>query len=382
MLSVPLRSVEELTDIFGMRVLVRTSLDIPLDHGVPSDHFRVRRAVATITYLLEKGARVIVLTHVGRDPKNSTLPLIPILQKHFPVRHVNGVIGDFVYGEIAHMKEGTAILLENVRSYKEEEENDAGFAQTLASYADFYVNDAFAVSHREHASIVSIPKLIPSFAGITFMEECAELSKAFTPETPSLFILGGAKFETKAPLIEEYSKQYTNTFIGGALANDFLKGKGYDVGESLLSSVDLKGNALLEKENILLPTDVVVGGDRDVHEVSVDEVKSDEKILDVGSDSIQLLAPYIKNAKTILWNGPLGNYETGFDAGTKACARLIAESKAFSVVGGGDTITAIESLGLEDSFGFLSTGGGAMLKFLEDRTLPGITALQKSVGNK
>lgn len=373
----PLRSVEELTDIFGMRVLVRTSLDVPMDHGVPSDHFRVRRAVATIAYLLEKGARVIVLTHVGRDPKNSTLPLIPVLQKHFPIRHVNGVIGDFVYGEIAHMKEGTAVLLENVRSYKEEEENDVGFAKTLASYADFYVNDAFAVSHRDHASIVGIPRFIPSFAGITFMEEYTELSKAFTPETPSLFILGGAKFETKEPLIEEYSNHYTNIFVGGALANDFLKGKGLEVGESLLSPVDLKGNPLLEKENILIPTDVMVGGKEGIHEVMADKVKSDEKILDVGPLSVEALAPYIANAKTILWNGPLGNYETGFDIATKACARHIAESKAFSIVGGGDTITAIESLGLEDSFGFLSTAGGAMLEFLEKHTMPGIEALQK-----
>lgn len=377
MQSAPMRSVEELTDIFGMRVLVRTSLDIPMGHGVPSDHFRVRRAVATIDYLLKKGARVIILTHVGRDPKNSTLPLIPILQKHFPVRHVNGVVGDFVYGSIAHMKEGTAILLENVRSHKEEENNDVGFAKTLASYADFYVNDAFAVSHREHASIVGIPKFLPSFAGITFMEECDELRKAFTPEAPSLFILGGAKFETKAPLIEEYSRHYTHTFIGGALANDFLKGKGHEVGESLLSAVDLKGSPLLEKENILLPSDVIVGGERDIREVTIDGVRSDEKILDVGAHSIELLAPHIAHAKTILWNGPLGNYETGFDTATKACARLIAESDAFSIVGGGDTITAIESLGLEDSFGFLSTGGGAMLKFLEKHTMPGIEALQK-----
>jgi phosphoglycerate kinase len=372
-----MRSVEELTDIFGMRVLVRTSLDIPMGHGVPSDHFRVRRAVATIDYLLKKGARVIVLTHVGRDPKNSTLPLIPILQKHIPIRHVAGVVGDFTYGAVAHMKEGTAILLENVRSHKGEESNDIGFAKTLASYADFYVNDAFAVSHREHASIVGIPKFLPSFAGITFMEECAELRKAFTPESPSLFILGGAKFETKEPLIEKYESQYTNTFIGGALANDFLKGKGYEVGESLLSPIDLKGNSLLEKKNILLPEDVIVGGETGVHEVGCMGIQSDEKILDVGPHSIEILTPYIMNAKTILWNGPLGNYEAGFDMATKACARLIAESGAFSIVGGGDTITAIESLGLEDSFGFLSTGGGAMLEFLEKHTMPGIEALQK-----
>lgn len=371
----PFRSIEDITDIYGMRVLLRTSLDIPLGEEASNDHFRVRQAIPTIEYLLKKGARVIILTHVGRDPKNSTLPLLPILQKYIPVKHVNGVVGDLVYGTVAHMKEGEAILLENLRSFKEEEENDVGFATTLASYADFYVNDAFAVSHREHASIVGIPKFIPSFAGITFMKEYAELSKAFTPESPSLFILGGAKFETKEPLIDKYSNEYTNVFIGGALANDFLKGKGNEVGESLLSPVSLQGNPLLEKMNILLPTDVVVGGGEGIHDVVQDEVQKDEKILDVGPRSIEMLAPYVANAKTILWNGPLGNYETGFDVSTKACARLIAESKAFSVVGGGDTVTAIKSLGLEDSFSFLSTAGGAMLEFLEKKTLPGIEAL-------
>lgn len=375
MSSLPFRSIEDISDIYGMRVLLRASLDIPLGGGTTNDHFRVRQAIPTIEYLLKKGARVIILTHVGRDPKNSTLPLIPILQKYIPVKHVNGVVGDLVYGTVAHMKEGEAILLENLRSFKEEEENDIGFATTLASYADFYVNDAFAVSHREHASIVGIPKFIPSFAGITFMKEYAELSKAFTPESPSLFILGGAKFETKEPLIEKYSNEYTNVFIGGALANDFLKGKGNEVGESLLSPVSLQGNPLLEKINILLPADVVVGGGEGIHDVANNEVQSDEKILDVGPRSIEMLAPYIENAKTILWNGPLGNYETGFDVATKACARLIAESDAFSVVGGGDTVTAIESLGLEESFSFLSTAGGAMLEFLEKKTLPGIEAL-------
>lgn len=372
-----MRSVEDITDIYGMRFLVRTSLDVPAIDGVVEDHFRIRRAIPTIAYLVEKGARVVILTHVGRDPKNSTLPLLSALQKYISVKHVDGVIGDKVYGAIAHMKEGSALLLENLRSCKEEEENDDAFAKTIATYGDFYVNDAFAVSHREHASIVGIPKYLPSFAGITFIEEYTELSKVLRPESPSLLILGGAKFKTKEPLIEEYSEHYNHVFIGGAIANDFLKGKGYEVGESLLSPVSLVGNPLVEKENILLPIDVVVGGARGVQQVKSDAVKSDEKILDVGSGTIDALTPYIKDAKTILWNGPLGNYEAGFDASTKACAEHIAQSEAYSVVGGGDTITAIESLGLEESFGFLSTAGGAMLEFLEKRNLPGIKALEQ-----
>ena len=369
------RSVTELTQIYGMRVLVRVDFNVPIQDGVVQNEFRIVRALPTISYLIEQGARVIILTHVGRDADSSTRPLLETLEKHIPVTYVHGVIGEEVLGTITHMKEGSALLLENVRSCKEEEENDDNFAKTLASYADFYVNDAFSVSHRAHASIVGIPKHIPSFAGITFMEEYTELTKALVPEHPSLFILGGAKYETKAPLIEAYTHEYTNSFIGGALANDFLKGKGYEVGESLVSPVDLKESPLLEKKNLLLPVDVIAVKGTSARECLSNEVNADEKILDIGQKSIEMLAPYIKEAKTILWNGPVGHYES-HDAGTTAIAKLIAGSDAFSVVGGGDTVAAIESLGLSESFGFISTAGGAMLEFLEKHTLPGIEALK------
>ncbi|HEU4677665.1 MAG TPA: phosphoglycerate kinase [Candidatus Paceibacterota bacterium] len=371
------RSVEALTDIFGMRFLVRASLDVPLEGGIAADHFRVRRAIPTFVHLLDRGARVIILTHVGRDPENSTESLVSLLAKHIPVRYVPAVTGDEVYGAVAHMKEGTALLLENLRRDPRETANDPEFARELASYGDFYVNDAFAVSHREHASIVGIPKFLPSFAGIVFMEELNELTKVVAPASPSLFVLGGAKYETKEPLIEEYSKTYTRTFIGGALANDFLKGKGYEVGTSVVSPVDLTGNELLTRENLKLPIDVVVEKGGTTRTAAVDEVAKDEKIVDVGLASLEMIEPYIAEAETILWNGPLGYYEGGFDAATKRCADLIASSSAYSVVGGGDTVAAIESMGLQDKFGFLSTAGGAMLEFLEKRTLPGIEALPK-----
>lgn len=371
------RHVEGLTNIYGMRVIVRTSLDVPIEDGVVQNTFRLVRAIPTITYLIAQGARVIILTHVGRNPKNSTLPLLAPLQKYISVSHIDEVTGEKVLGKIAHMKEGSAVLLGNVRACEEEEKNDDTFARTLASYADFYVNDAFAVSHRAHASIVGIPKYLPSFAGITFMEEYEHLSKVLEPQSPSLFILGGAKFETKEPLVEKYSNHYTHVFIGGAIANDFLKGRGNEVGESLLSDIDMRGNPLLEKESIILPIDVVVGSHKGKRERILDDVEPDEKILDVGPETVALLAPYIKEAHTILWNGPLGNYEDGFDSATKAVAELIAKSDAFSVVGGGDTVSAIESLKLEQSFDFLSTAGGAMLHFLEYHTLPGIESLKE-----
>lgn len=372
------RSVELLEDVYGLRFLVRSSLDIPIENGVAEDHFRLRRAIPTFLHLLDKGARVIILTHVGRDPENSTAPLVPLLERYFPVKHVPAVVGDDVYGAIAHMKEGTALILQNLRAHPGEEKNDEEFARTLASYADFYVNDAFAVSHREHASIVGLPKHLPAFAGFTFLEEYDGLRKAFTPGEPSLFVLGGAKFETKAPLIEEYSKTYAHTFIGGALANDFLKGKGYEVGTSLVSGVSLSGSPLLTDERIIIPEDVVVEHDGIKRTALTPDVRADERIVDVGIESIEKLASHIESAQTILWNGPLGNYEGGYDVATKRCAELIAKSSAFSVVGGGDTVAAIEALGLNDSFGFLSTAGGAMLEFLEKKTLPGIEMIPKA----
>ena len=366
------RTIKELTDIYGMRVIVRASLDVPIKDGIVQNEFRIKRTIPTISYLIEKGARVIILTHIGRDPKNSTKPLMSVLEKYIPVEYVNGIIGNEVYGKIAHMKEGSALLLENLRSLQGEEANDDVLSKTLASYADFYVNDAFAVSHRAHASIVGISSYIPGFAGLTFAEEVEHLSRVLTPNHPALFILGGAKFETKQPLIERYASEYDHLALGGALANDFLKARGLPVGKSLVSPVDLSTNPLIHKENILVPTDVVL---EDRREVMVGEVGSEDRIFDIGSQSVNTLAPLIGNAKTILWNGPLGYYEGGFDEATKAVAKLISESNAFSVIGGGDTVAAIESLGLEDKFGFLSTAGGAMLEFLEKGTLPGIDSL-------
>lgn len=370
-----IQSITEVSELKGKRVIVRTSLDVPMVDGVIQSSFRLVRAIPTIAHLVHAGARVILLTHVGRDPKNSTEPLARALSEYVPVTYVPGVTGAVVETAVAALKDGEVILLENLRREAGEEANDPIFAGTLASYADYYVNDAFAVSHRAHASIVGIPTLLPHYGGITFMKEYEELGKVLRPETPALFILGGAKFETKALLVEAYAEHYSQVFVGGAIANDFLKGKGLEVGESLLSDVDMTGNPLLTKENVILPYDAVVGGGDGIREVLVEHVLPTDKILDVGPRSIELLAPYIANAKTILWNGPLGNYEGGFDQATKSCAKLIAESAAYSVVGGGDTVTAIESLNIEDSFGFLSTSGGAMLHFLEHETLPGLEAL-------
>lgn len=373
-----LASITHAPDLRGKYVLMRVAFDVPLTRGRVIHQFRIRKALPTIQYLMAEGARVILLTHVGREGTEVTEPIFHALKAYIPLTHIEAVVGEAVTKRIKVLTDGEVLLLGNVRAHEGEAANDPAFAKQLASYADLYVNDAFAVSHRAHASIVGISPYLPAYAGITFMDEYMHLSRALEPEHPSLFILGGAKFETKEPLVAAYSEHYTHTFIGGALANDFMRARGCEVGQSLLSDIDLLGKPLMYNPHVMTPSDVVSVSEHHKRVALCTDVRSDEKILDIGPETIETLASYIKGAKTILWNGPLGNYEAGYDTGTKACAELIAQSGAFSIVGGGDTIAAIEALGLQDRFGFLSTAGGAMLEFLEKRTLPGIEALNNN----
>jgi len=239
--------------------------------------------------------------------------------------------------------------------------NDQVFAKKLSSLGDIYVNDAFSVSHREHASIVSLPKYLPSFAGFQLEEEVKNLSHAFKrPKHPFLFILGGAKFSTKMPLIKKYLKLADNVFIGGALANDFLKAKGVDIGRSLVSDQSFGIKNLLKNKKIILP---------------VDFIKKNEAIIDMGIESVENLGLLIKRSKFILWNGPLGKYEDGGAEATRKILQLVANSKAESIIGGGDTVALVSEMKMEKKFSFVSTGGGATLDFLANGTLPGIKAL-------
>ena len=274
------------------------------------------------------------------------------------------------------LKEGEVLILENLRRDPREKKNDADFARALADLGDIYVNDAFAVGHREHASIVGVPQFLPSFVGHNFMHEYEELMKTMKPKSPSLFILGGAKFDTKMPLIEKYLDIYDHVFVGGALANDLFKAAGHDVGQSLLSGVDVNTlKPLLEHKKILIPVDVTVIGNNGVRTTVPEKVEPHETIMDAGPATIAMLEDYTKKAKTILWNGPLGNYEKGFERQTVELAKLIAESESYSVIGGGDTIASIEALNCQEKFSFLSTAGGAMLSFLEHGTLPAIKSI-------
>jgi phosphoglycerate kinase len=370
-----LPSVAELHELEGKFVFLRTSLNVPVKDGKVSNDFRIVQSLPTIKFLIERGAKVILCSHLGRSADESIAPVVEVLQKHIHVEFSPEVTGPISTQKCNELQNGQVLLLENVRRDAREVENDPVFAMELASLADIFVNDDFAASHREHASLHAICKLLPSYAGLNCIHEYEELSKVMNPSSPSLFVLGGAKFETKMPLVEKYLDIYDHICIGGALVNDFLKAKGYEVGTSLVSDVSLEGSHLLTHPKILLPVDVLAVKDGVRRIADIADVHSDESILDAGPKTIELLTPYIQNAKTILWNGPLGNYENGYQDQTVACAKLIASASAYTVVGGGDTVAAIEALQSSDKYDFLSTAGGAMLTFLELGSLPALDAL-------
>ncbi len=370
--------IQDAPELKGKRVIVRVDFDVSIGgNGVLNENeaTRVEKSLRTIQFLQDKGARVILISHIGRDPKETLRPVAEYLNKvsGLHVGFVPHCIGDDVVPILGGMKEGRVILLENLRQHEEEKKNDPEFAKALASYGDLFVNDAFAVSHREHASIVGIAKLLPAYVGFQFVDEVIHLSKARTPEHPALLLIGGAKFETKFDLLKEFLPKVDLVFVGGALANNFLKVKGFEVGKSLLDpEVDLSD--VVKNLKVHVPIDVIT----DKEEVkTVEQVTSDEKILDIGPATIEHVEGLLKGVKTVIWNGPMGNYENGFVKGTEAIAKAVAKNKGASFIGGGDTLAATYGLHLEKDITFISTGGGAMLDFLVKGTLPGIEALQK-----
>jgi phosphoglycerate kinase len=315
-----MRSIKQIKNIKGKTVLLRVDFNVPIKNGKVLDDFRIRAALPTIDFLIKKSAKIILLTHLGKDGKAS---LDPVIKRFFAV------------SKIAQNK---VVFFDNLRKFPGEINNDQDFAKKLAKMGDLYVNDAFSVSHREHASIVSIPKYLPSFVGLQFEKEVKNLSVAFKPKHPFLLILGGIKFETKLGVLNKFLPIADKIFIGGALV------------------VKAKKMQIAKNSKIIFPV-------------------GDPMALDANVETLEILKKEIKKTKFILWNGPLGNYENGFTKGTIELAKIIGQSKAFSIVGGGDTVAAIEKVGL-DKFSFVSTGGGATLDFLVNGTLPGIKALK------
>lgn len=374
-----MHSIDELKNLKGKRVLLRLDLNAPIVNGAITDPFRIDRALKSIQFLIAREARVVLVSHLS-DSRGSLVPVYEYLKKKMPLTFVDDIAGVEAHQAVEALQDGEAVLLQNIRMSDDEKKNDAHFARELASLADMYINDAFPASHRIHASIVGVAGILPAYAGFQFFDEVAGLTPALTPESPSLAIVGGAKLTTKVALIETLLKKYDRVFVGGAIANDFFKAKGYEVGMSLVSDNDT-AKAMFGNSKIILPEFVTVEGPNGRRDILASEVGKNEAILDIAPASIQALQSIINASHSILWNGPMGNFEKGFTAGTDALAIAIAGSSAKSIVGGGDTLSSIQNLGLMDKFTFVSTAGGAMLDFLANGTLPGIEALDRSASS-
>lgn len=366
--------LSELGDLRGKKVLVRADFNVPVKDEKVLDTFRIDKALPTITFLIEAKAKVILMSHI--ESVNTLRPVYEYLKGKLAISFCEDCLDDC--SVLDEMKEGDVVLCENVRLYSGEKTNDPELAKKLAALADVYVNDAFPVSHRSHASVVGVPLLLPGAMGLLFESEFTHLSECLNPEKPFVFILGGAKFDTKVPLIKKFLETADTVVVAGALAHNFYKARGYELGESLVSEGNFNEQELLENSKLVLPQDVVVTNGTDVITKVASELSSHEKIVDAGPQTLEQIRKVTEGARFIVWNGPLGNYENGFKEPTIELARIVAESGARSVVGGGDTLAAIAESGLESKFSFVSTAGGAMLDFLLEGTLPGIEALLKS----
>ena len=304
----PFKTLHDVPTGEGQRALVRTSLNVPIVEGVVHNQFRITRGIATIRFLTEQGYRVVLLGHIGSDGDVSTEPVATVLRAAgCQVTFCPAVSGSVATAAVDQVPAGEVLLLENVRRDPREKNNDPAFAQELADLADIYVNDAFAASHRAHASLVGVSQLLPAYAGLNFAHEYEALGAMRTPDSPSLFMLGGAKFSTKLPLVEQFLEKYDQVFIGGALANDLFKARGYEVGQSLVSDIDLTDHALITHPNLLLPVDVIVTDGTRSRVCAPDQVTAGETIFDAGPETVDMLRPLISGAGHILWNGPLGN---------------------------------------------------------------------------
>jgi phosphoglycerate kinase len=370
------KTLKDLPDVNGVPVVVRLDFNAPVANGKVVDDYRIVKSLPTINFLRERGAKVIILAHI-EGTTDTLKPVFERLLKDVPATFCVDCIENGKESS-EKMKAGEVMLCENLRLYDGEKKNDPEFAKKLASLGKYYVNDGFSVSHRKHASIVGIPKLIPGFLGLQFQQEVENISKVFNPEHPFVFVLGGAKFDTKLPLVQRFLELADTIIMGGALANDIYKARGLNVGASLISTTDVDLSSYAVNPKIIVPHDVVVLTPLGKNLVKpINEVKDGEKVFDAGPDSVATFEKILKGAKTILWNGPLGNYEQGYKEPTLQLARIIANADAISVLGGGDTLAAIQELKLEEKFTFVSTGGGAMLDFLAQGTLPGLDALKK-----
>jgi phosphoglycerate kinase len=384
------RSVRDL-DVGGKRVLVRVDFNVPVKDGVVTDDTRIRRALPTIRHLLSEGARPLLISHLGRpkgepDPKYAMDPVASRLGELLdePVKKLDASVGPEVEEALNDWDGRGVVLLENSRFYAGETKNDPDFADQLAALADLYVDDAFGAAHRAHATTVGVAERLPAAAGLLLEEEIDYLDAVLeNPERPFVAILGGAKVSDKLGVIESLLGTADSLLVGGAMCFTFFKALGYEIGNSLVEEDYLEEARRLmgeADERLILPVDVVVADAMEdgveTETVPVDAIPAGQLGLDIGHDTVALFERHISDARTIFWNGPMGVFEIdAFARGTEGVAKAVADSNATSVVGGGDSVAAVNKLGLEDEMSHISTGGGASLEYVEGKELPGVAVL-------
>jgi phosphoglycerate kinase len=383
-------------DVQGKRILLRVDFNVPLDahSGRVLDDSRIRAPLPTIEYLRERGARLVLCSHLGR-PKgvDGSLRLAPVARRlsellRQSVKTTADCVGPQVEEAAQALGPGDVLLLENLRFHPEEEANDRDFARALASLADVYVNDAFGTAHRAHASTAGVAAYLPAVAGFLMEKELTFLGKALaSPDRPFAAVIGGAKISTKIAVLENLLEKVDRLIIGGGMACTFLKAEGFEVGQSLVEEEHVEtARQIMERASqrglmLLLPSDVIVGdrfeADARRQQVSVKEIPVDWQIMDIGEKTVEAFVQALRDCRTVLWNGPMGVIEfEPFSRGSHRLAEAIAALDATTIVGGGETVAVVERLALQEKFSHVSTGGGAALEFLEGRELPGVAALE------
>lgn len=361
----------------GKRVLVRTDFNVPLAQKKIVDTTRIDASFKTITYLKNSGAKIILISHTGREKTDSLAPIAGYLSSKTNSTYIDEWDFEKINIAVENLQEGEIILLPNLRSHDGETSNDEEFAHNLSQLADLYVNDAFSASHRAHASIVGVPQYVKSYCGCQFSLEYQNISKVFEPEHPFVMLMGGAKFETKLPVVQSLLSKADIIFVGGALANDILKANGYEVGLSKVNDMDKEyAEYIYKSEKVFVVEDVKVKSFLFNKNKHIKDVSKEDKIIDGGLETANALSQKIKDAKLIVWNGPFGTFEQGNSFLSKNVIEAIARSDAYSIIGGGDTVAEVKKLGKEKVFDFISLSGGAMLEFIAEGSLVGVDALQ------
>lgn len=382
-------------DLKGKRVLLRADYNVPMDkEGNITELMRMEESLPTLNYILDQGASLVILTHLGRPkgkrvPEMSVRPVATALAKLLgrEVQFADDVLAESTVERCAALKPGEVMLCENIRYYAEEEANDDDFAKAVARLGEVYVNECFSVDHRSHATTVGVPKYLPTYAGLLLEKEITSLSKVLeNPDRPLVAIIGGAKVSDKIKILAKLLPIVDRLIIGGGMANTFLAAKGFSMQKSLVEEdqMDLAKDILQGEYagKLVLPVDCRAASDfradADIQVVPADAIPEGYQSLDIGDESIALFKKALEGAKTILWNGPMGVFEMApFAFGTKAMAQAVGESDAYSVIGGGDSAAAVKSVNMEKGISHISTGGGASLKFLEGKELPGIAACKE-----